>query len=134
MKLTPAIFATIICLVVMTSVLLAHHSFAKEFDITKPITVKGVITKFEWTNPHSWLYVDGKDESGKQANWAFEGTAPSLLIRRGLSRSTFKVGDMITVEGFRAFDGTEVASSTYVTTPDGKKLRLGVVGGPSDPQ
>ena len=92
-----------------------------------------MITRFDWTNPHTWLYVEGKDENGKQANWAFEGTAPSLLIRRGIPKTIFKVGDTITVEGFRAKDATDVASSTFITTSDGKRLRLGVVGGPSDP-
>jgi Family of unknown function (DUF6152) len=112
--------------------LLAHHSFNSEFDINKPITVTGVVTKIEWTNPHSWFYIDGKDEKGKQANWGFEGAAPSLLIRRGLTKTTLKVGDMITMDGFRAKDGSDVASSTFVSAPDGKKYRTGVVGGPSD--
>jgi hypothetical protein len=132
MKITLAIFTAALSLAILPPILRAHHSFAVEFDIKKPITVKGTITKFEWTNPHSWLYVDGKDENGKQANWGFEGTAPSLLMRRGIAKNTFKVGDVITIEGFRAKDGSDVASSTYVTTSDGKKLRTGVVGGPSD--
>lgn len=114
------------------SPLFAHHSFASEFDDTKPITVKGTVTKFEWTNPHTWIYVDGKDETGKATNWSFECAAPSLLIRRGINKYTLKVGDMITIEGFRAKDGTSIASSTNVTFPDGKKIRTGVVGGPSD--
>jgi hypothetical protein len=116
----------------LTPALVAHHSFNSEFDITKPITVTGVVTKVEWTNPHSWFYIDGKDEKGKQTAWSFEGAAPSLLIRRGLSKGSLKPGDMITMEGFRAKDGTDIASSTYVTAPDGKKYRTGVVGGPSD--
>jgi hypothetical protein len=110
----------------------AHHSFASEFDTSKPVTVRGAVTKFEWTNPHTWIYVHGKDETGKEGDWSFEGTAPSLLLRRGFSKTTIKVGDMITIEGFRAKDGTDIASSTYVTLPDGRKIRTGVVGGPSD--
>jgi len=110
----------------------AHHSFASEFDDKKPIAVTGVITKWEWTNPHTWIYVDGKDETGKAASWSFEGAAPSLLVRRGVTKYALKVGDMVTVEGFRAKDGTNIASSTYVTYPDGKKLRTGVVGGPNE--
>ena len=117
---------------VLAPALFAHHSFNSEFDINKPITVTGVVTKVEWTNPHSWFYIDGKDEKGKQTSWSFEGAAPSLLIRRGLSKTSVKPGDMITMEGFRAKDGTDTASSTYVTAPDGKKYRTGVVGGPSD--
>src|SRR5215475_2661567 len=114
--------------------LLAHHSFASEFDLKNPISVTGVVTKFEWTNPHTWIYVQGPDQSGKDINWSFEGTAPSLLLRRGFNKTTIKVGDKITIEGFRAKDGTDVASSTYVTLPDGRKIRTGVVGGPSDEQ
>src|SRR5258705_189570 len=102
MKITLAVFTAALALAVLPPRLRAHHSFVAEFDIKKPITVKGTITKFEWTNPHSWLYVDGKDENGKQTNWAFEGTAPSLLTRRGVAKTTFKVGDVITIEGFRA--------------------------------
>src|ERR1700761_3878764 len=81
---------------------LGHHSFASEFDTTKPITVTGTITKVEWTNPHTWFYVEGKDETGKQTTWSFEGAAPSLLIRRGIIKTTLKVGDSVVIEGFRA--------------------------------
>lgn len=109
-----------------------HHSFASEFDTTKPVTVTGTITKIDWTNPHTWFYVDGKDEKGNAAKWSFEGAAPSLLIRRGIAKTTLKVGDAVTIEGFQAKDGTNIASSTYVTYGEGKKLRIGVVGGPSD--
>src|ERR1700693_5170213 len=84
----------------------AHHSFASEFDDKKPITVTGVITKWEWTNPHTWIYVDGKDETGKAASWSFEGAAPSLLVRRGIAKNALKVGDTITIEGFRAKDAS----------------------------
>lgn len=109
-----------------------HHSFASEFDTTKPVSVTGTITKIDWTNPHTWFYVEGKDEKGDVVTWSFEGAAPSLLIRRGITKTTLKVGDAITIEGFQAKDGTNIASSTYVTYADGKKLRIGVVGGPSD--
>ncbi len=126
--------ALLICVAAagLVPALLAHHSFASEFDITKPITVTGVVTKVEWTNPHSWFYLEGKDETGKQAAWSFEGAAPSLLIRRGLAKTTIKAGDRITIEGYRAKDGTDVASSSFVILADGKRIRTGVVGGPSD--
>jgi hypothetical protein len=121
-----------ILVVIAAPALMAHHSFASEFDTNKPITVTGVVTKFEWTNPHTWIYVHGKDDKGREADWSFEGTAPSLLLRRGLSKTTIKAGDTITIEGFLAKDGTDIASSTYVTLADGRKIRTGVVGGPSD--
>ena len=123
---------SILALAAMAPALWAHHSFSSEFDNAKPITVTGVVSKVEWTNPHTWFYVDGKDETGRQATWSFEGAAPSLLVRRGLGKLTLKVGDMVTIEGFRAKDASDVASSTFAQLPDGKKVRLGVVGGPSD--
>ncbi len=129
MKITWAV-GTVLALAALP--VLAHHSFASEFDTNKPITVTGVIAKIEWTNPHTWFYVDGKDEAGKQTTWSFEGAAPSLLVRRGIVKNTLKVGDSIVIEGFRAKDASTVSSSTFVTYPDGKKLRIGVVGGPSD--
>lgn len=112
--------------------LFAHHAFTSEYDIKKPITVKGVVARVEWTNPHTFFYVDGKDEIGKHTTWSFEGAAPSVLIRRGFARGTVKVGDLIVMEGYRAKDGTDVASSAFVTLSDGKKFRSGVVGGPTD--
>jgi len=132
-KRNTAVIASIVA-AIGAPALLAHHSFASEFDTKSPITVTGVVTKFEWTNPHTWIYVQGPDQNGKDINWSFEGTAPSLLLRRGFNKTTLKVGDKITIEGFRAKDGTDVASSTYVTLPDGRKIRTGVVGGPSDEQ
>jgi hypothetical protein len=128
-----ALIASITAAVGATA-LLAHHSFASEFDTKNPITVTGLVTKFEWTNPHTWIYVQGPDQNGRDTNWSFEGTAPSLLLRRGFGKTTIKVGDKITIEGFRAKDGTDIASSTYVTLADGRKIRTGVVGGPSDEQ
>ncbi len=129
MKMTLTIWAALAMAVLPA---FGHHSFASEFDNTKPITVTGVISKIEWTNPHTWFYVDGKDETGKATTWSFEGAAPSLLIRRGIVKTRLKVGDSVVIEGFRAKDSSTVSSSTFVTFPDGKKLRIGVVGGPSD--
>jgi hypothetical protein len=131
MKIILAVVGTGLYLAAVAPVF-GHHSFASEFDDKKPITVTGVITKWEWTNPHTWIYVDGKDETGKESSWSFEGAAPSLLVRRGITKNALKVGDTITIEGFRAKDASNVASSTYVTNPDGKKLRTGVVGGPNE--
>lgn len=131
MKAILAVMGAVLYLATMSQAF-GHHSFASEFDDKKPVAVTGVITKWEWTNPHTWIYVDGKDETGKAASWSFEGAAPSLLVRRGITKNALKVGDMVTVEGFRAKDGTNIASSTYVTYPDGKKLRTGVVGGPNE--
>lgn len=112
--------------------LYAHHSFASEFDATKPIKVTATVTKVEWSNPHVWFYVDVKDESGKVTNWGFETSAPILLIRRGVGKDAFKVSETLHVEGYRAKDGTSVAAATYVTFPDGKRVFTGAVGSPTD--
>jgi hypothetical protein len=112
---------------------LAHHSFGAEFDANKPITLTGVITKVEWTNPHSYFYLDVKDKDGKVANWRFEDYPPNVLYRTGWKREvTLKEGDTITVFGWRARDGTDWAHSREVTLKDGKKLFFGPPAGTGD--
>lgn len=111
----------------------AHHSFGAEFDGNKPITLTGVVTKVEWTNPHSYFYLDVKDKDGKVANWKFEGYPPNVLYRTGWKRGvTIKEGDTITVFGWHARDGTNWAHSREVTFPDGKKLFFGPPAGTGD--
>ena len=100
----------------------AHHSFVAEYDGSKPVKVTGTVTKVEWTNPHIWFYVDVKDESGTVTSWGFSGGAPTILLRRGISRNALKVGDTITVEGFRARDGSNNASGGRVTFTDGRQV------------
>ena len=111
---------------------LAHHSFAAEFDDKQPVTLKGAVANVEWLNPHVWLYVDVKDESGATAHWQCEGGAPNGLTRQGWSKSSLKKGDEIIVEGFRAKDGTNTCSSRTVKLPDGRRLFAGSAedGGP----
>ena len=112
--------------------LMAHHSFSSEFDAAKPIKVTATVTKLEWSNPHVWFYVDVKDESGKVTNWAFETSAPILLTRRGVTKESLKESETLRIEGYRAKDGTNTASATYVTFPDGKRVFTGAVGSPTD--
>jgi hypothetical protein len=111
----------------------AHHAFAAEYDENKRVTVSGTVTRFEWTNPHAWLYVDGKNESGKVANWSFEMGSPNGLIHRGWRRMELKKGDQVTVEGYRAKDGREVANAATVTMSDGRKLFGGFQTTPGAP-
>jgi hypothetical protein len=101
---------------------LAHHSFAAEFDSTKPVNLTGVVTKVEWMNPHTYFYIDVKDpESGKVTNWACEMGSPNGLTRQGWTRNTLRVGMVVTMEGTRAKDGTPKANARNVLV-DGKKL------------
>ena len=104
---------------------LAHHSFAAEFDTKKPVTLKGVVTKVEWMNPHAWFYIDVTDDQGKVEHWQCETGAPIELLRRGWRKNNLKVGDQVTVEAFRAKDATNTVSARVVTLPDGRKVFSG---------
>ena len=113
--------------------LLAHHSFAAEYDAKKPIELKGTITKVDWMNPHVYFYIDVKDESGKVSNWEFELGSPNGLMRKGWTRNSLKEGDKITVDGYLAKDGAHLANARTVALADGRKVFAGAAddGGPS---
>ena len=102
-------------LVVASVPVVAHHSFAAEFDAAKPITIKGKVTKINWTNPHVWIYLNVADETGKVDNWGFEMGAPQQVRARGWDRTTLKTGDEIIVEGSRARDGSLRMNARNVT-------------------
>jgi hypothetical protein len=102
--------------------LAAHHSFAAEFDDTKPIKMTGTITKVEWTNPHIWFFLDVKNADGTTTTWGFAGGAPGQLMRRGIVKDQLKLGETVVVEGFRAKDGSNNASGGRVTFPDGRNV------------
>ena len=93
----------------------AHHSFAAEFDATKPLTLKGMVTKVEWVNPHVWIYINVKDEAGKVTNWGAEMGPPHGLQRRGWRRDTLKLGEEITIQGAMARDGSRRMNASRVT-------------------
>ena len=103
----------------------AHHAFAAEFDASKKVKVSGPVTKLEWTNPHAWLYVDGKDQNGNTTTWSFELGSPNSLVRRGWRRTALKPGDQVTVEGFAAKDGSSTANASTVMLPDGRTVFAG---------
>jgi hypothetical protein len=111
----------------------AHHSFAAEYDSNKPITLKGTVTKIDWMNPHIWFYIDAKDDTGKVVSWQCEGGPPNSLTRQGWTRNSLKTGDEVTVEGFRAKDGTNTVNSRSVKLPDGRSVFSGSAddGGPN---
>src|SRR5271170_3576543 len=110
----------------------AHHSFAAEFDLTKTVKVTGVVTKLEWQNPHIWYYVDVKNDDGSVTNWAFSGSSPIQLMRRGISKKVLEPGTVITVEGPRAKDGSNNGSGSKVTFQDGRSVFTTVADDPND--
>src|SRR6185369_5428816 len=103
----------------------AHHSFAAEFDIDKPIELKGVLTKMSWVNPHGWIYIDVKNPDGTVTNWAIEAGATAGLLRNGLRKTDFPVGTEVTVKGFLARSRPNVANGRTVTLGDGRNFFLG---------
>ena len=106
----------------------AHHSFAAEFDINRPIQLEGVVTRMEFSNPHSWLHIEVTTDSGEKQQWAVEGGAPNALIRRGWNRNSIPSGTRVFVEGYQARDRSFRASGREVKLPDGSSLFLGSEG------
>lgn len=104
------------------SPVVAHHSFATEYDRGKPVSVTGVVRKVEWRNPHIWFYVDVKDARGTVTTWGFSGGPPSFLTRQGIPKDVLKPGDVVKVDGFRARDGSNNASGGRVTFADGRSV------------
>lgn len=100
----------------------AHHSFAAEFDERQPITISGCVTKVEWMNPHAHFYLDVKDAQGKVTNWEFELGSPNALMREGWMRGSMKVGDEVTVQGYRSKDGSQLVNARSVKLSDGRSL------------
>jgi hypothetical protein len=109
-------------LLAATASTFAHHSATAEYDLDKPVKLSGTVTRIEWSNPHIWFYVDVKNPDGTVTNWGFSGAPPGVLQRRGISKTSMKPGDTVTVEGFRAKDGSSNASGNDVTFPDGRRV------------
>ena len=120
------IWLTGFCLLLAVAPALAHHSFSAVFDDKQPIKVTGTVTKIEWQNPHTWFYMDVKDETGKVTNWSMEMGSPNLLIRSGWNRNSLKIGDAVAVEGFRAKVGGPIANAQVVVlSSTGQRLFAG---------
>jgi hypothetical protein len=110
--------------------LAAHHSFAAEYDRNKPIKLTGTISKFDLTNPHSWIYIDVKGADGKNAIWGFETASLISLYRKGFKKDSLKIGEIVTIEGFLAKDGTHTGNGQKLTLPDGSTVILGTEENP----
>ena len=114
----------------------AHHAFSSEFDATKPVRLRGKVSKMEWINPHAWMHIEVKNKDGAVENWMIEAGPPGALVRRGWRKDSVKPGVEVLVEGYQAIDGSNKANGRDVTLPDGTRLFAGSsgTGAPYDKQ
>ena len=112
----------------------SHHAFSAEFDSKKPLKMRGVVTKVEFINPHSWIHINVTDEAGKVTSWMIEGGSPNTLFRRGINKDSLPKGTVVIVDGYQAKDGSNRANGRDVTLEDGRKLFLGGSGANEQPQ
>jgi hypothetical protein len=133
LEMRKTLCATAALLLLAATRIPAHHAFAAEYDENNLVTVSGSVTAFKWTNPHAWLYVDQRDEHNRVTSWRFEMGSPGGLTNRGWKRAELKKGDPITVDGYRAKNGSNVANARTVTLPDGRKLFGGFQSTPGAP-
>ena len=138
MRVKVAIVTTCLALLAAVPVAVAHHAFAAEFDVNKPVTLKGTMKKWDMINPHSWFHLDLKGPDGKVTEWMIEGGSPNTLIRLGVTKYTVEVGTELTVEGYQAKEGTNKAVGRNFILKDGTRLFLSlsgaVPGGAPDPK
>jgi len=131
-RITLTVVAAVIGLLLAVPVW-AHHAFGAEFDVNKPLKLRGTVTKWEMINPHSWIHLDVKEPDGKVASWMIEGGSPNSLLRLGFTRNSLPPGTEIIVEGYRAKDGANRAVGANLTFTDGRKLFLGGSAPGADP-
>src|SRR5580693_7918810 len=112
-------------LLLISTAAFAHHAYTAEFDTTKPVKLSGVLTKVEWSNPHIWIYLDVKDDKGNVTTWGFSASPPGMLLRRGITKISLKLGEVLTISGHRAKDGSNNSSGNVVTFADGRDALIG---------
>jgi hypothetical protein len=135
MKSTSMKVAVVIAVIAIVGVavpLWAHHAFAAEFDVNKPVTLKGTMEKWDMVNPHSWFHINVKQPDGKVVEWMVEGGSPNTLIRLGVTKYTIKPGQALTVEGYQAKEGSNKAVGRNFILPDGTRLFLSLSGAVPD--
>jgi uncharacterized protein DUF6152 len=132
-QLTAALGVAILTTITTVVPVLAHHAFSAEFDVNKPLTLKGTLVKWEMINPHSWFHIEVKDPSGQVVEWMIEGGSPNSLIRQGVTKASLQIGMELVIEGYRAKDATNTAVGRNFVLPDGKRLFVGSPGGPDSP-
>ena len=133
-SVTPNARACLLAIVALASngaIASAHHSFAAEFDFQKPVTLKGTVVQWEMINPHGWITMDVSGDGGKTTQWMVETSNPNGLMRLGWTKRSLKPGDEITVEGYRAKDGSNTANAARITLADGRKVFAGSSGTPA---
>jgi len=128
MKTTLAMLVAVALSSAASVPLAAHHSFAAEFDAKQPVLFKGTVTRMEWINPHVWIHMNVTQPNGKTEAWMVEGGAPTVLFRRGFSKTSLQAGTQIVVDGYRAKDGTNKMNAREITLADGRKLFAGSEG------
>lgn len=125
MRMRRAVVSVGVGLLLATGPAMAHHAFSAEFDINKPFKLRGMLTKWEMINPHSWFHFDVKDESGIMVPWMIEGGSPNQLIKQGVTKNTLAIGTEIIIEGYRAKDGTNKGVGRNLVLADGRRLFIG---------
>jgi hypothetical protein len=128
MRIKLAVATTAILLLVASAPLWAHHAFSAEFDVNKPLTLKGTLSKWEMINPHSWFHLDVKNPDGTTTEWMVEGGSPNTLIRLGVTKYTVKIGTELTIEGYQAKEASNKAVGRNFVLPDGTRLFLSLSG------
>jgi hypothetical protein len=130
MRTLHAVAVAGVCLLVTAGPVRAHHAFSSEFDVKKPLTLKGTVVKWEMINPHSWFHIEVKDPDGTVVEWMVEGGSPNSLIRQGVTKNSIQIGMQLTIEGYQAKDATNKAVGRNFVLPDGKRLFVGSQSGP----